>query len=105
MASTYTPRPHSVAAPFSLLGSDPTRQLCHVYVSTTASNEDGMGFIAVERVVHGELPAPELNEAEQELAARITTRAGHPARAIAEPVGVEARTVIRWRAAWRKEEA
>lgn len=105
MPSTYTPRPHSAAAPFSLLGSDPTRQPRHVYVSTTDTGSAGVDFMAVERVVNGELPAPELNEAEQELVARIMTRAGHAAGDIAARVGVEARTVTRWRAAWRKEEA
>ncbi|MFF3056380.1 helix-turn-helix domain-containing protein [Streptomyces sp. NPDC057909] len=105
MLAAYTPRPHSVAAPFSLVGSDPTRQPRHVYVSTTDTGTAGVDFMAVERVVNGELPVPELNEAEQELAARIMTRAGHPARAIAVRVGVETRTVTRWRGAWRKEEA
>ncbi|MDH2389413.1 helix-turn-helix domain containing protein [Streptomyces sp. HNM0663] len=105
MPSTHAPRPHSSAAPFSLLGSDPTRQPRHVYVSTTDTGIVGVDFMAVERVVNGGLPTPELNEAEQELAARIMTRAGRPARDIAERVGVETRTVTRWRAAWRKEEA
>jgi hypothetical protein len=102
---THTPRPHNVAAPFTILGSDPTRQPRHVYVSTTATGTAGVDFMAVERVVNGELPLPELNEAEQELAARIMTRAGQAAHEIAEHIGVEPRTVTRWRAAWRKEEA
>ncbi|WP_405999387.1 helix-turn-helix domain-containing protein [Streptomyces sp. NBC_00829] len=104
MSATYAPRPHSVAAAFTLVGTDPSRQPRHVYVSTTATSEGGVDFMAVERVVNGELPLPELSEGEQEMAARLMTREGYSAHQIAARVGVESRTVTRWRASWKKEE-
>jgi len=104
MPATHTPRPHGAAAAFSLVGADPSRRSRHVYVSTTATSEGGVDFMAVERVVNGELPLPELTEVEQEMAARLMTREGYSAQQIAERVGVETRTVTRWRAAWKKEE-
>ena len=104
MPATRTPRPHGTAAAFTLVGTDPSRQSRHIYVSTTATSEGGVDFMAVERVVNAELPLPELTEVEQEMAARLMTREGYAAHQIAERVGVETRTVARWRAAWKKKE-
>ncbi|WP_438491918.1 hypothetical protein [Streptomyces asiaticus] len=103
MPSTYTSRPHHVASTFVIRGTDSTREPTrHVYVSTTATGVPGVDFLAV--VVNADRPLPELNEAEQELAARLMTRAELGADEIAERLRVERRTITRWRAAWRKKE-
>ncbi|WP_086860337.1 helix-turn-helix domain-containing protein [Streptomyces milbemycinicus] len=58
----------------------------------------GLDLIAVERVVRGVLPLPELTEGEQRHAAVLmTTDMEMPARAIAARLGVSERTVTRWR--------
>lgn len=102
--TTYTPRPHTAASASAVNGADPTRgPTRRVYVSTTATGVPGVDFLAVERVVNGDLPLPHLNEAEQELAARLMTREAMGAEEIAERLRVEPRTVTRWRAAWKKE--
>ncbi len=86
-------------------GADPTREPTRrVYVSTTVTGVPGVDFLAIERVVNGDLPLPGLNEAEQELAARLMTREGLGAEEIAERLRVEPRTVTRWRSAWKREE-
>ncbi|MFI5688628.1 helix-turn-helix domain-containing protein [Streptomyces sp. NPDC051636] len=104
MPTTYSPRPHNVASAFVISGTDPTREPGRrVYVSTTTTGVAGVDFLAVERVVNGDLPLPSLNEAEQELAARLMTRAELAADEIAERLNVEPRTITRWRAAWKKE--
>jgi hypothetical protein len=103
--TTHTPRPHATAPAFHIKGIDPAREPTRrVYVSTTATGVPGVDFLAVERVVNGDLPLPSLNEAEQRLAARLMTREGLGAEEIAECLAVEPRTVSRWRAAWKKEE-
>ncbi|MGR3937076.1 helix-turn-helix domain-containing protein [Streptomyces sp. BRA346] len=106
MPITYTARPHNAASPFVIRGTDSTREPTRrVYVSTTATGVPGIDFLAVERVVNGDLPLPRLNEAEQELAAQLMTRAELCTEEIAERLHVEPRTITRWRAAWRKQEA
>ncbi|MEU5093704.1 MULTISPECIES: helix-turn-helix domain-containing protein [Streptomyces] len=105
MSITYTPQPQTGASAFAIIGADPTREPTRrVYVSTTATGVPGVDFLAVERVVNGDLPLPHLNEAEQELAARLMTREALGAEEIAERLRVEPRTVVRWRAAWKREE-
>ncbi|MGW1878454.1 helix-turn-helix domain-containing protein [Streptomyces sp. NPDC001975] len=105
MRSPYTPRPHPAASAFVINGADPTRDPSRrVHVSTTTTGVPGVDFLAVERVVNGDLPLPDLNEAEQELAARLMTREGLGAEEVAERLRVEPRTITRWRAAWKKEE-
>ncbi|MEU0275970.1 helix-turn-helix domain-containing protein [Streptomyces sp. NPDC006307] len=55
-------------------------------------------LIAVERVVRGVPPLPELNDAEQRYAVVVMTRdAGMGAEEIAERLGIAERTVTRWR--------
>ncbi|MGC9539960.1 hypothetical protein [Streptomyces sp. UG1] len=103
--TAFAPRPHNVASAFVISGADPARTPTRrVYVSTTATGVPGIDFLAVERVVNGDLPLPGLNEAEQELAARLMTRAELSADEIAERLSLEPRTITRWRAAWKKEE-
>ncbi|MEW2300076.1 helix-turn-helix domain-containing protein [Streptomyces sp. NPDC006655] len=105
MRPAFTPRPRTVASAFVLSGTDPARgPRPRVHVSTTATGVPGVDSLAVERVVNGDLPLPDLNEAERELAARLMTREGLGAEEIAERLRVEPRTVTRWRAAWKKEE-
>ncbi|MEU8522837.1 helix-turn-helix domain-containing protein [Streptomyces sp. NBC_01216] len=104
MPTTYVPRPRAVASTYVISGTDPAREPTRrVYVSTTATGVPGVDFLAVERVVNGDLPLPSLNEAEQELAARLMTRAELTADEIAERLQVKPRTVSRWRAAWKRE--
>ncbi|MCH0562121.1 helix-turn-helix domain-containing protein [Streptomyces sp. MUM 2J] len=104
MPIASAPRPHAVASAYVIRGTDPAREPTRrVYVSTTATGVPGMDFLAVERVVNGDLPLPTLNEAEQELAARLMTRAELTANEIAERLRVEPRTVTRWRAAWKRK--
>ncbi|MFI1563836.1 hypothetical protein ACH4ZX_12385 [Streptomyces sp. NPDC020490] len=98
-------RAHNVTSASAVEGTDLTRRPARrVYVSTTTTGVPGIDFLAVERVVNGDLPLPRLNEAEQELAARLMTREALGAEEIAERLNVEPRIVNRWRAAWRKEE-
>jgi hypothetical protein len=105
MATTHVPRPDTTASPFGLNGTNPTREPTRrVYVSTTSTGVPGVDFLAVERVVNGDLPLPNLNEAEQELAAQLMTREGLGAEEIAERLAVEPRTITRWRAAWKTKE-
>ncbi|WP_316749270.1 helix-turn-helix domain-containing protein [Streptomyces herbicida] len=105
MPTTHPSRPRTTASAFHIKGIDPAREPTRrVYVSTTNTGVPGVDFLAVERVVNGDLPLPSLNEAEQELAARLMTREGLGAEEIAERLRVEPRTVTRWRASWKREE-
>lgn len=105
MPTTYASRPHNASSAYLISGTNPTREPTrHVHVSTTATGVPGIDFLAIERVVNGDLPLPPLNETEQELAARLMTRAELGADEIAERLRVEPRTVTRWRAAWKKDE-
>ncbi|WP_327421876.1 hypothetical protein OG763_15170 [Streptomyces sp. NBC_01230] len=54
-------------------------------------------LIAVERIMRGSLPVPELTEDEQRYAAVVMTQAGVGGEEIALRLGVAARTVTRWR--------
>ncbi|MFE4329699.1 helix-turn-helix domain-containing protein [Streptomyces sp. NPDC056831] len=64
---------------------------------TGATWHRDVDLIAVERVIHGLVPLPELTEAEQRYAAVVMTRAGLDAEEIAERLGISDRTVTRWR--------
>ncbi|MFI1735234.1 hypothetical protein ACH40E_39650 [Streptomyces acidicola] len=105
MPTTYAPRPHNAASANIISGTNPTREPTRrIYVSTTATGVPGIDFLAIERVINGDLPLPHLNETEQELATRLMTRAELGADEIAKRLRVEPRTVTRWRAAWKKDE-
>ncbi|MGW3735203.1 hypothetical protein [Streptomyces sp. NPDC005148] len=54
-------------------------------------------LIAVERVLSGVPPLPELTEDEQRYAVVVMTEANMGAEVIAQRLGVDARTVTRWR--------
>lgn len=54
-------------------------------------------LIAVERFMSGVPPLPELTEDEQRYAVVVMTEAGVGAEVIAQRLGVDARTVTRWR--------
>ncbi|MEV0735416.1 helix-turn-helix domain-containing protein [Streptomyces sp. NPDC050549] len=95
LAQTYGDHPPTE------LTREPTRR---IYLSTTATGVPGIDFLAIERVVNADLPLPGLNEPEQELAARLMTRAELGADEIAERLRVEPRTVTRWRSAWKEAE-
>ncbi|MDI3417999.1 hypothetical protein [Streptomyces luteolus] len=106
MSTTYVSGPHNTASASVVGATDPSRQarVRHIHVSTTETGASGMDFLAVERAVNGDLPVPELNHAEQQLAARLMTSEGHALAAIADLLGTEQRTISRWRAAWKKEQ-
>lgn len=85
----------------AISGSDPARASEYTHVSTTKTWDGGVDLLAVERVVNNDLPIPQLTEAEQELAARLMTREGFGSAEIAGRIGVENRTITRWRKQWR----
>ncbi|MDN3056912.1 helix-turn-helix domain containing protein [Streptomyces sp. SRF1] len=58
----------------------------------------GVDLIAVERMVRGVLPLPELTEDEQRYAALEMAKQRVSERTIAERLGVAERTVVRWKA-------
>lgn len=57
----------------------------------------GIDLVAVERVVRGAPPLPELTEEKQRQAALEMTAADLSAAVIAGRLGIAARTVVRWR--------
>ncbi|MBC9717793.1 hypothetical protein H9Y04_35210 [Streptomyces sp. TRM66268-LWL] len=73
-------------------------------MSTTRTGTPGVDFLAVERAVNGDRPLPQLNHAEQQLAARLMTGQECTLTVIAARLGTDERTVARWRAAWKKEQ-
>lgn len=58
----------------------------------------GVDLIAVERVLRGVLPLPELTEDEQRYAVLAMTEADLSASVIADRLGIATRTVTRYRA-------
>lgn len=59
----------------------------------------GIDLVAVDRVLRGAPPLPELTEEEQKEAIRLMTEAGLSASVIAGRLGVTPRSVVRWRVA------
>ncbi|MDQ8707853.1 helix-turn-helix domain-containing protein [Streptomyces sp. LHD-70] len=104
MPTTYVSRPRNPGSSYAVEATAPSRQARHIHVSTTNTGTHGIDFLAVERAVNDDLPKPELNPAEQHLAARLMTNEGYTIAVIADRLGTEQRTVSRWRAAWKREQ-
>ncbi|MDX2645070.1 helix-turn-helix domain-containing protein [Streptomyces sp. PA03-1a] len=56
-------------------------------------------YVAVQRVVSGDWPLPELQEKEQRVAARLMFQAEVSDKEVARRLGISERTVARWREA------
>lgn len=63
-----------------------------------ATSHRGIDLIAVGRYLTNTPPLAELTEDEQKYAAEQLTAAGLGSREIAKRLGINARTIVRWRA-------
>ncbi|MFG3510209.1 hypothetical protein ACGF5F_32455 [Streptomyces sp. NPDC047821] len=73
----------------------PTRQ--RISIPTTNTYSQGVDWVAVERVIYGDLPRPDLTRTEQLAATLLLIRAGWTEKRTAEVVGVQIRQVSRWK--------